>query len=210
MPVFFVFVLYLDPNDACVLSSFFTFVPMMPVFCFRSLPSSQWCLCFVFVLYLDPNDACVLSSFFTFIPMMPVFCLRSLPWSQWCLCFVFVLYLDPNDACVFELSIPDSPFGFLYCLFERLITGFVTRLKRRVQRVAQELPTLPEHPSSLPVFSGVRVTRSLVLYVCFVDRCLAFCIFSFGHCVVCSFSICGFWLPLWYLQTLLGIYKVTY
>ena len=28
--------------------------------------------------------------------------------------------------------------------------------------------------------SGVRVTRSLVLCVCFVDRCLSFCIFSFG------------------------------
>jgi fatty-acid desaturase len=25
---------------------------------------------------------------------------------------------------------------------------------------------------------------------------------SFGHCVVCSSSIYGFWLPLWYLQTL--------
>ena len=49
---------------------------------------------------------------------------------------------------------------------------------------------------------GVRVTRSSVLCVCFVDRCLSFCTFSFGHCVVCS-SIYGFWLPLWYLQTLL-------
>jgi hypothetical protein len=29
----------------------------------------------------------------------------------------------------------------------------------------QELLTLPEHLSSPPVFSGVRVTRSLVLYV---------------------------------------------
>ena len=29
----------------------------------------------------------------------------------------------------------------------------------------------------LPVFSGVRVTRSLVLCVCFVDRCLYFCAF---------------------------------
>ena len=64
--------------------------------------------------------------------------------------------------------------------------------------------TLPEHLSSPPVFSGVRVTRSLVLYVCFVDRCLSFCTFSFGHCVVCSSSIYGFWLPLWYLQTLLN------
>jgi hypothetical protein len=52
--------------------------------------------------------------------------------------------------------------------------------------------TIPEHLSSLPVFSGVRVTRSLVLYVCFVDRCLSFCTFSFGHCVVCSSSIYGF------------------
>ena len=29
--------------------------------------------------------------------------------------------------------------------------------------------------------------------------------FSFDHCVVCSSSIYGFWLPLWYLQTLLKI-----
>ena len=34
--------------------------------------------------------------------------------------------------------------------------------------------TLPEYLSSPPVFSGVRVTESLVLYVCFVDRCLSF------------------------------------
>jgi hypothetical protein len=64
---------------------------------------------------------------------------------------------------------------------------------------------LVEHMSSPPVFSGVRFTRSLVLYVCFVDRCLSFCTFSFGHCVVCSSSIYGFWLPLWYLQTHLDI-----
>ena len=67
----------------------------------------------------------------------------------------------------------------------------------------QELLTLPEHLRSPSAFSGVRVTRSLVLYVCFVDRCLSFCTFSFGHCVVCSSSICEFWLPLWYLQTIL-------
>jgi hypothetical protein len=30
-----------------------------------------------------------------------------------------------------------------------------------------------------------------------------FCTFSFGHCVVYSSSKYGFWLPLWYLQTLL-------
>ena len=47
-------------------------------------------------------------------------------------------------------------------------------------------------PEFTPVFSGVNVTRSLVLCVCFVDRCLSFCTFSFGHCVVCSSSIYGF------------------
>jgi len=67
-------------------------------------------------------------------------------------------------------------------------------LTRGVPLMEQELPTLPEHLCSPPVFSGVRVTRSLVLYVCFVYRCLSFCTFSFGHCVVCSSSIYGFWL----------------
>ena len=81
----------------------------------------------------------------------------------------------------------------------------VTRLTRRVSLVEEELLTLPVHLSSPPVFSGVRVTRSLVLYVCFVDCCLSFCTFSFGHCLVCSSLIYGLWLPLWYLQTLLNI-----
>ena len=85
--------------------------------------------------------------------------------------------------------------------YSRLITGYVTRLSRWVPLVEQELPTLPGHLSSPPVFCGVRVTRSLVLYVCFVDRCLSFCTFSFGHSVVCSSSIYGLLLPLWYLRT---------
>ena len=48
----------------------------------------------------------------------------------------------------------------------------------------QELPTLPEQSSSPPPpgFSGVRVTRSLVLYVCFLDRCLSFCTY------ICNFA----------------------
>ena len=50
------------------------------------------------------------------------------------------------------------------------------------------------YPSRAPEFhpSGVRVILSLVLCVCFVDRCLSFCTFSFGHCAVCSFLIFGF------------------
>jgi hypothetical protein len=68
----------------------------------------------------------------------------------------------------------------------RIITGFVTRLTRRMPLVEQELVILPEHLSSPPLFSWVCVTRSLVLYIYFVDRCLSICTFYFGHCVFCS------------------------
>ena len=64
------------------------------------------------------------------------------------------------------------------------ITGFLTKLTRRAP--------LLEHQSLSPVFSGVRVTRSLVLCVCYVDRCLFICPFSFGHCAVCPSSNYGF------------------
>ena len=60
-------------------------------------------------------------------------------------------------------------------------------------------------PLMMWVRCGVCVTRSLVLCVCFIDHCLSFCTFSFGHCVVCSSSIYEFWLPLWYLHSLLRI-----
>ena len=66
----------------------------------------------------------------------------------------------------------------------------------------QELHTHPEHLSSPQDFSVVHVTRSLVICVWFVDRCLYLCPLSVGHCVVCP-SINGFGLPLWYLQTII-------
>ena len=54
-------------------------------------------------------------------------------------------------------------------------------------------------------FRAVRFTRSLVLCACFVD----FCPFVLFHCIVCSSSIDGFWLPIWYFQTLLAHYFMT-
>ena len=128
--------------------------------------------------------------------------------------FVFVLYLvylmlsDSLD-CLFFIAPLIFSNVYLYMHFYEsgggklvllLITECVNRLTRRVPLVVQELLTLREHLSSSPVFSGVRVTRCLVLCVCLVDRCLSFCTFSFGHWFVCSSSLCGFWLPLWYLQ----------
>ena len=52
-----------------------------------------------------------------------------------------------------------------------------TRLTRPVPLVEKELPTLPEHLSSSPVFSGVRVIRYLALCVCFVYVVCPFVLF---------------------------------
>ena len=59
----------------------------------------------------------------------------------------------------------------------RLTTGFVTRLTRRVPLVELELLTRLGAPEFIPVFSGFRVARSLVLYVCFVDHFCSFVLF---------------------------------
>ena len=58
-------------------------------------------------------------------------------------------------------------------------------ISRQVSLMEQEVLTLLEHLHALPIFSEVLVTRSLVLCVCFVDGCLSFSPFLFGHCDVC-------------------------
>jgi hypothetical protein len=80
------------------------------------------------------------------------------------------------------------------------ITGFVIRLTRRVLLVEQEQLTFPEHPSSVPVFSGACVTRSLVLCVCFVDHFLS--CFAIVLSVL-RFTDSYYLFRLWYLETLL-------
>ena len=95
--------------------------------------------------------------------------MRSPPrlgWPLWSICVT-------NDH-GYDLLVVNTSRSFPH---SRLITGFVTRLTLRLSLVEQELFTLQEHLSSSPGFSGVRVTRSLVLYACFVDCCLFFCIF---------------------------------
>ena len=92
-----------------------------------------------------------------------------------------------------DISSKHFPVLSLFVTYHR----FVTRLTRQVSLVEQELLTLPEHLSSPPVFRGVRVTWSLVLYVCFVDRCLYFffwplcCLFFFFWPLCCVFFF--FW-----------------
>jgi hypothetical protein len=81
-----------------------------------------------------------------------------------------------------------------------IITGFVTRVTRRVPLVEQELLTLLRYLISTRDFGGVRGSRSLIF-------CLVFCR---SLCVLLSFfpSCCLFFdlhilITLWYLQALL-------
>ena len=83
-------------------------------------------------------------------------------------------------------------------------------LKRHVKRLRdREYTRLRQMVPSIAENEKVSKVNTLVLYVCFVDRCLSFGTFSFGHCVICSSSIYRFWLPLWYLQTLLNSSNMT-
>ena len=81
---------------------------------------------------------------------------------------------------VFVLTQPETESTFYH------IRNEYASIKSPRRLLKQKLHTLPEHMTSSSVFSGV--TRSLVLYVCFVDRCLSFCTFSFGHCVLLRFT----------------------
>jgi hypothetical protein len=76
----------------------------------------------------------------------------------------------------FDLLFSNSSSGSFW-VYPFLPLNIVIRLTRRVPLVEQEPLTLSEHMSSPPVFSWVRVTRSLVLCVCFVHRCLSFSFF---------------------------------
>jgi hypothetical protein len=114
---------------------------------------------------------------------------------------------DPRYLKIVEISIGKHSI-FQYNIWNCSNLILWDSLKESLNSDGQQLQsgTGNAHPSGTPeftpVFSRVRVTRSLVLCVCFVDRCFSFCPFYFGHCVVCP-SIYRFWLPLWYLQTLL-------
>jgi hypothetical protein len=58
-------------------------------------------------------------------------------------------------------------------------------------------------PEFTPGFSGFSC-YSIFSFMCMFCRSMFVLLyFLFGHCVVCSSSNYGFWLPLWYLQTLL-------
>ena len=82
-----------------------------------------------------------------------------------------------------------------------LITGFVTRLTRRVPLVDQELLTLPEHLSSYSIFS----------FMCMFCRSLFVLLYCFFWPLCCLFFDLGILITsLWYLQTLLDRWLTIY
>ena len=84
-----------------------------------------------------------------------------------------------------------------------LITGYVSIVTRWVSHVEQDRLTLSQNLSSPPMFSCVRVTRSLVFCTMFYRSMLVFlwslCCLSFG---------CSFWLHHWYYQSFLDRKRV--
>ena len=115
--------------------------------------------------------------------------------------FTVCCYRSMNWRITLNTSYFNYPFSIIKLFSIRLYPSWAPEFTP--QFLSQLDCTLPGHLSSPPVFSGVCVTQSLVLCVCFVDHCLSFCTFSFGHCFVCSSLIYVFWLICWYLQTLL-------
>ena len=85
----------------------------------------------------------------------------------------------------------------------KVVTGIVKRVIRRLRHVEEKLPTLPEQcvrncllfrsNEFNPGFWWCSLS-SIFSFVCsFVDRCLSFCPFNFGHCTFCS-SFFELWL----------------
>jgi hypothetical protein len=100
-----------------------------------------------------------------------------------------ILYFVTALATVFTPNIAAfSAFRFLQGTFQGLSSlsySYSLHIAIIMKRKFED----PEHLRSSPVFSGVHATRSIVLYVCFVVRCLSFRTFSFGHCFVFDIRI---------------------
>ena len=132
----------------------------------------QWCSCYlIFSLYVCFVDRCLFLVVFVLLDLQfYMYVLQIVVCFQWCSCYsIFSLYVCFVDRCLFLVVFVLLDLQFI-CMFCR----------------------------SLFVFSGVRVTRSLVymyvlqivvcfqwcscyqifsLYVCFVDRCLFLVVF---------------------------------
>jgi hypothetical protein len=121
-----------------------------------------------------------------------------------CFSWIIYIYVESVKCCMCTdylcHKLPCICSTFRWCPHSWLITGFITRVPRRVHIVEQELLTIVEALISSPVFSGVRVARSFVF--CVVYRWPLFVLLSFFIGPLSIYVVC---LPLWYLQTVFYI-----
>jgi hypothetical protein len=81
---------------------------------------------------------------------------------------------------------------FIACCIGDIEYTVLNITKQQAKKIGvQAMTTVLNITKQQAIQIGVHVTGSSVLYVCFADRCLSFCTFSFGRCVVCSSSIYG-------------------
>jgi hypothetical protein len=122
---------------------------------------------------------------FTFGSSCSIF--NSLCMVVWIIvCLVLFIWLLYYLSC--DLWLSDYTFGISEMILYQ-------QSKKNIKQISNQFKTC----NLLCVMPDV--ARSVVLCICFVVRCLSFCTFSFGHYVVCSSSIYGFWLPF-------GIFKL--
>ena len=112
-----------------------------------------------------------------------------------------------------HIYVPLDVNTFRYFPRSWLITVFVIGVTRRMPLVEQELCFLPEHLSSLLIFSGILVTRSLVLYVMFrrslfVLLAIVLSVLRYTDSdypvdlrILITPLIYGFWLPRWFTDS---------
>ena len=93
---------------------------------------------FVLAIVLSVLLQMAVSDYLSFVTLMSIFFLMA----------IMLFFLSYHGYVPLVVSTSQS---FPH---SRLVTGFVTRLTRRVPLVEQELPALPEHLSSLPDLVG--------------------------------------------------------
>jgi hypothetical protein len=125
------------------------------------------------------------TSFFNTILTSKV--LRSPSWRGWPL---WNIYLTNDHGYV--VLVVNTSWSFPQSW---LIIGFVTRFTWRVSLVEQELLILPEHQSSLRVFSGEGSYYSIFSFMCMFCRSL-FVLLSFFFWPLCCYCLSFFGLQI--------------
>jgi hypothetical protein len=102
--------------------------------------------------------------------------------GKWAVMYLCVRGINFASLYDFDISFGIVPTVFFHIPSPFIIYSTLPVLKGLILNFEGQLPTLPGHLSSPPVFSGVHVTRSLVLCVYFVDR---FYVVASQHTIFC-------------------------